>query len=181
MSYVHFHTRSHWRDKPLGSFQQKVISAINRGPKLAEEAKCSLPSLEKLFSKPENKKLLIHYFACHPEWRLYREPNKELYAVRYFRYPNGEIAPSLNQYYSHFLPWGKNGKKVGDPALEFQFRFDISFGGEAWNTIPTNPRNQTEHRKKQYMDDPFFQPWCLGNCFRPESISRTANDCGCTA
>ena len=159
LSYVHFHTRSHWREKPLGSFQQKVISAINKGPKLADDAKCSLPSLEKLLSKPENKKLLIHYFACHPEWRLYREPNKELYAVRYFRYPNGEIAPSLHQYYSHFLPWGENGKKVGAPALEFQFRFDISLGGEAWNAIPTNPRNQTEHRKNNIWTTRFF---CAG-------------------
>ena len=159
LSYVHFHPRSHWREKPLGSFQQKVISAINKGPKLADDAKCSLPSLEKLLSKPENKKLLIHYFACHPEWRLYREPNKELYAVRYFRYPNGEIAPSLHQYYSHFLPWGENGKKVGDPALEFQFRFDISLGGEARNAIPTNPRNQTEHRKNNIWTTRFF---CAG-------------------
>ena len=165
LSYVHFHTRSHWREKPLGSFQQKVISAINKGPKLADDAKCSLPSLEKLLSKPENKKLLIHYFACHPEWRLYREPNKELYAVRYFRYPNGEIAPSLHQYYSHFLPWGENGKKVGDPALEFQFRFDISFGGEAWNTIPTNPRNQTEHRKNNIWTTRFFSRGALVTVF----------------
>ena len=162
---MHFHTRSHWREKPQNSFQQKVISAINKGTKLAENARCSLPSLEKLLSTSENKQLLLQYLACHSGWRLYREQNQELYAVRYFRYPNGGIAPSLNQYYSHFLPWGENGKKVGDPALEFQFRFCIGFGGKAWNAIPTNPRNKTEHRKNNIWRSCFFSGNALVTVF----------------
>ena len=144
---IHFFTRSHWRDAPAGSFQQAVLSAIGKGPQLADDAKCRIPALEKLLAAPETREILLHYFACHPEWRLYRERRGGgLHAVRYFRYPEGEIAASLNQFYAHFLPSGPSGKKVGDPALEFQFRFDIGLDGVAWNSSPRFPRNATEHR-----------------------------------
>lgn len=143
---IHFFNRSHWRDAPAGSFQQTVLSAINRGRKLADDAECRLPALEKLLSAPETKELLLQYLACHPEWRLYREHDNMLHAVRYFRYPDGGIAPTLNQFYAHFLPTDPSGKKVGAPALEFQFRFDIALDGVAWNPSPQFPRNRTEHR-----------------------------------
>ena len=143
---IHFFTRTHWRDAPAGSFQKIVLSAINRGRKLADDAECRLPALEKLLSSPETKELLLRYLACHPEWRLYRERDNTLHAVRYFRYPDSGLAPSLNQFYAHFLPRDRHGKKVGDPALEFQFRFDIALGGVAWNSSPQFARNRTEHR-----------------------------------
>ena len=141
---IHFFNRSHWRDAPAGSFQTFVVSAINRGPKLPDDAECHLPALGKLLATPEKKAVLLQYLACHSEWRLYRERDNKLHAVRYFRYPDGEIAPSLNQFYAHFLPTDPSGKKVGDPALEFQFRFDIGLDGRAWNASIMHPRNKTE-------------------------------------
>ena len=146
LSSVHFFSRSHWRDAPEKSFQQEVVSAIGKGPKLADDAACRLPALEKLLARPETEAVFLQYLACSPEWRLYRDPRSGLHAVRYFRYPDGTIAASLNQFYAHFLPTGPNGKKVGDPALEFQFRFEIGLDGKAWNSSPLCPRDKTEHR-----------------------------------
>jgi len=143
---IHFFNRSHWRDAPAGSFQQTVLSAINRGRKLPNNAECRIPTLEKLLATPEKKAVLLQYLACHPEWRLYLEHDNKLHATRYFRYPDGEIAPTLNQFYSHFLPTDPSGKKIGDPALEFQFRFDIALDGVAWDPSPQFARNRTEHR-----------------------------------
>ena len=143
---VHFFTRSHWRGAPEKSFQQEVVSAIGKGPKLADDADCRLPALEKLLARPETKAIFLHYLACHSEWRLYRRIRDGLHAVRYFRYPDGTIAAYLNQFYAHFLPTGQNGKKVGDPALEFQFRFEIGLDGKAWNSSSLFPRDKTEHR-----------------------------------
>ena len=143
---VHFFNRTHWRDAPEKSFQQQVVSAIGKGPALADDAVCQLPALEELLTGAETREIFLQYLACHSEWRLYREPRSGLHAVRYFRYPDGTIAPSLHQYYSHFLPTGENGKDVGDPALKFQFRFEIGLDGTAWNSSPLFPRNKTEHR-----------------------------------
>lgn len=143
---VHFFNRSHWRDAPEKSFQQEVVSAINQGPKLADDAVCRIPALEKLLARPETEAVFLQYLACNSEWRLYRETRNGLHAVRYFRYPDGTIAASLNQFYAHFLPTGTNGKKAGDPALEFQFRFEIGLDGKAWNSSPLFPRDKTEHR-----------------------------------
>ncbi|MBQ7693882.1 MAG: hypothetical protein IJT50_02045 [Lentisphaeria bacterium] len=143
---VHFVNRSHWRDAPEKSFQQEVVSAIGKGPKLADDADCRLPALEKLLARPETKAIFLQYLACHSEWRLYRRIRDGLHAVRYFRYPDGTIAAYLNQFYAHFLPTGQNGKKVGDPALEFQFRFEIGLDGKAWNSSSLFPRDKTEHR-----------------------------------
>ena len=143
---IHFLKGSHWRDAPAGSFQTVVVSAINRGPKLPDDAECRLPALEKLLATPEKKALLLQYLACHPEWRLYRALGKTLHATRYFRYPGGEIAPTQDQFYYHYLPTDPSGKKVGDPALEFQFRFDIALDGVAWDPSPQFARNRTEHR-----------------------------------
>ena len=146
LSGVHFFNRSHWRDAPKNSFQQEVVSAIGKGPKLADDADCRIPALEKLLARPETKAIFLQYLACNPEWRLYRERRSGLHAVRYFRYPDGSIAASLNQFYSHFLPTGENGEKVGDPASEYQFRFEIGLDGKAWNSSPLFPRDKTEHR-----------------------------------
>lgn len=146
LSSVHFFNRSHWRDAPEKSFQQEVVSAIGKGPKLSDDAICRIPALEKLLAKPETEVVFLQYLACNPEWRLYRDPRSGLHAVRYFRYPDGTIAASLNQFYAHFLPTGQNGKKTGDPALEFQFRFEIGLDGKAWNSSPLFPRDKTEHR-----------------------------------
>ncbi|MBE6371315.1 MAG: hypothetical protein E7055_04510 [Lentisphaerae bacterium] len=146
LSSVHFFNRSHWRDAPEKSFQQEVVSAIGKGPKLADDADCRIPALEKLLARPETEAVFLQYLACNSEWRLYRDPLSGLHAVRYFRYPDGTIAASLNQFYAHFLPTGPNGKKVGDPALEFQFRFEIGLDGRAWNSSPLFPRDKTEHR-----------------------------------
>ncbi|MBR4665329.1 MAG: hypothetical protein IKO93_15795 [Lentisphaeria bacterium] len=146
LSSVHFFNRSHWRDAPEKSFQQEVVSVIGKGPKLADDAVCRIPALEKLLARPETEAVFLQYLACHPEWRLYRERRGGLHAVRYFRYPDGTIAASLNQFYAHFLPTGQNGEKVGDPALEFQFRFEIGLDGKAWNSSPLFPRDKTEHR-----------------------------------
>ena len=146
LSNIHFFNHSHWRDAPEDSFQQVVLNAIDRGPRLADDATCSLPSLEKMLSLPESKAILLQYLACNPEWRLYRENDNTLHAVRYFRYPNGVIAPTLHQFYAHFLPTGEDGKKIGDAALEFQFRFEIALDGIAWNSNPAFPREKTEHR-----------------------------------
>ena len=146
LCFIHFFTRSHWRDAPANTFQQFVLSAIGRGPCLADDAECRLPALEKLLGDPETREILIRYLACHPEWRLYRERDHRLHAVRLFRYPDGTIAPTLNMYYSHFPPTDEHGKKVGDAALEFQFRFDIGLDGTAWNSDAVRPRNKTERR-----------------------------------
>ncbi|MBO4646666.1 MAG: hypothetical protein J5806_00745 [Lentisphaeria bacterium] len=155
LSSVHFFNRSHWRDAPEKSFQQEVVSAIGKGPKLADDAVCRIPALEKLLAKPETEAVFQQYLACNSEWRLYREPRSGLHAVRYFRYPDGTIAASLNQFYSHFLPTGENGEKVGDPALEFQFRFELCLNGKAWNSSPLYPRDKTEHRGNAW-DTRFF-------------------------
>lgn len=142
---IHFFNNSHWRDAPEKSFQQFVLNSINRGPKLAENAQCQLPALEKLLSSADTKRILLQYLACNPEWRLYRSDKNTLHAVRYFRYPDGTIAPTLHQYYSHFLPTGEEGKKIGDAELEFQFRFEIALDGTVWNSSVLYPRNKTEH------------------------------------
>ncbi|MBQ7178594.1 MAG: hypothetical protein IJS08_14360 [Victivallales bacterium] len=142
---THFFNRSHWRDAPENSFQQFVLNAINKGSRLADDAKCQLPSLEKLLASNKGKAILMQYLACNPEWRVYRGNTNALHAVRLFRYPDGAVAS--NQFYSHFLTTDENGKKVGDPELEFQFRFEISFDGNAWNSSAMFPRDKTEHRK----------------------------------
>ena len=147
LSNTHFFNHSHWRDAPENSFQQFVLTAIDKGAKLDDGAECRIPSLEKLLSTTENKACLLQYLACNSEWRLYRERGKTLHAVRFFRYPDGEIAPSLHQYYSHFLPTDAvKGGKVGDPALEFQFRFEIALDGAVWNSSVLSPRDKTTHR-----------------------------------
>lgn len=155
LCHVHFFTRSHWRDAPEKTFQKEVVSAIGKGPKLADDAVCRLPALEKLLARPESEAVFLQYLACHSEWRLYRERRGGLSAVRYFRYPDGTIAASLNQFYAHFLPTGPDGKKVGDPELEFQFRFEIGLDGKAWNSSPLFPRDKTEHRGNTW-DTRFF-------------------------
>ena len=165
LSSVHFFTRSHWRDAPKNSFQQEVVSAIGKGPKLADDADCRIPALEKLLARPETKAIFLQYLACNPEWRLYRERRSGLHAVRYFRYPDGSIAASLNQFYSHFLPTGENGEKVGDPASEYQFRFEIGLDGKAWNSSsPLFPRDKTEHHGNNWHTR-FFSGKALVNIF----------------
>ena len=161
---IHFFTRSHWRDAPENSFQQFVLSAIGRGPRLDDDAECRLPSLEKLLGRPETREILLHYLACHPEWRLYRERDRSLHAVRLFRYPDGTIAPTLNLYYSHFLPTDEHGRKVGDTALEFQFRMDIGLDGTAWNSAPGMPRDRTERRGDSW-NTRFFCGGALADIF----------------
>ena len=143
---IHFFNRSHWRDPPEGSFQQFVLNAIGKGPKLAEDEQCQLPSLAAMQSTPEAKAVLLQYLACNPEWHLYREAQNTLHAVRCFRYPDGTIASTLHQHYAHFLPTVEDGKKVGDLALEFQFRFEIALNGTVWNSSAMFPRDKTEHR-----------------------------------
>jgi len=144
---THFFNHTHWRDAPQDSFQQIVLKAINHGRTLDDDAKCQLPALEKLLATPENKALLLKYLACSSDWRLYTQRNNTLHAVRYFRYPDGSVAPSLNNFYSHYLPTdAQSRKKVGEAELEFQFRFEIDFEGVPWNSnYPPFPRSQTEH------------------------------------
>ena len=141
---LHHH---HWRDTDTESFQRYVLSAINHGPVLDDDAVCNIPSLAKLLSSPDTKEKLLQYFACNSEWRLYLELRGGVHAVRYFRYTNGNIAPTLNQFYACFLPTGIDGKKVGDPALEFQFRFDIALNGTTWN----RRKPVTEHRGNSWQ------------------------------
>lgn len=136
----------HWKDAPAGSFQQAVVSAIGKGPGLPDNARCEIPSLEKLLSEKDGRELLLQYLACHVQWRLYPERDGTLHAVRYFCDPEGVIVPHLHQYYSCFRATHTDGEKVGDPALEFQFRLDIGFGGKAWNSSPLYPRDKTEHK-----------------------------------
>ena len=164
LCHIHLSEGSHWRDAPENSFQQSVLSAIGRGPLLDDDAECRLPSLEKLLGRPETRQILLHYLACHPEWRLYREHGGSLHAVRLFRYPDGTIAPTLNLYYSCFLPTDEHGRKVGDAALEFQFRFEIGLDGRAWNSFPLYPRNKTEHRGNAW-DTRFFCGGALVNIY----------------
>lgn len=142
MANVHFFNHSHWRDAPAGSFQQAVLSAINAGPKLADDAPCQIPALARLLAAPETRAVLLRYLASNAEWRLYRERDGRLHAARYFRYPDGAIAPTLHQFYNHFLPQGANGGKVSDAAREFQFRFGIGLDGTTWN----GQRDRTERR-----------------------------------
>ena len=107
---IHFFNRSHWRDAPDNSFQQFVVSSIGKGPKLADDAECRIPALEKLLSSPGSKAVLLQYFACSPDWRLYRR-NGKLHAVRCFRRPDGSVAPSMNQYlkkYQHSYLYSQN-------------------------------------------------------------------------
>ena len=136
----------HWKDAPAGSFQQTVVSAIGKGPGLPDAVRCEIPSLAKLLAEEDDRELLLHYLACHVQWRLYPERDGSLHAVRYFCDPEGKIIPRLHQYYSCYLPTDADGKKVGDPALEFQFRLDIGFGGKAWNSNSLFPRDKTEHK-----------------------------------
>ena len=147
---THFFNGTHWRDAPENSFQQFVLNAINKGPKLADDAKCQLPSLEKLLASTEGKAVLMQYLACNPEWRVYRLNNNALHAVRLFRYPDGVVASSTHSYFWHFLQRYENGRKVGDPELEFQFRFEISFDGKAWNSSAMFPRDKTEHSENTW-------------------------------
>lgn len=141
--YRHPGERPHWKDAPANSFQQIVVSAINRGKKLADNAKCDIPSLRKLLATEGNKALLLQYLACNAQWRLYPENDGSLHAVRYFCDPEGQIVPSLHQYYSYFLSRGADGKPEENSALMFQFRFDIGFGGKAWNRSIMYPREKT--------------------------------------
>lgn len=145
MSFV-YPGKRHWKDAPANSFQQKVVSAINKGPKLADDAQCAIPSLAKILASKEKSEILLQYLACHPQWRLYTERNTFVHAVRYFCDAEGNIVPTLHQYYSCFLTTDAAGKKTGDPALAFQFRFDIGFGGQAWNRSLMHPRRKTDRR-----------------------------------
>ena len=129
-----------WKDAPADSFQRRVLSAINNGPKLADDAVCDIPSLTGLLASADHKSLLLQYLACHPQWRLYEEKDGSLHAVRYFCNPEGEIVPTLHPvYYSR-----GNGRPGSKSELNFQFRFDIGFGGKPWNGSIMYPREKTE-------------------------------------
>lgn len=145
-----FTENAHWRNAPKDSFQQRVVSAINNGPKLDDDAVCRISSLEKLLATPETKELLLRYLACHAEWRLYPERDGSLHAARLFRYPEGTIAP--HQYYSHFLPWGEDKKLVGDPARHFQFHFHIAFGSKTWDGKSFHPQTKTERKDNTWYN-----------------------------
>lgn len=118
-----------WDAAPENSFQRRVIAAIGHGPALADDAQCQLPALEKLLSAPATKEALWRYLAAHPEWRLYRESDGRLHAMRYFRGPDGAIAPDLHQYYGGFLPDNASAGNTGAAPARFQFRFDVGLDG----------------------------------------------------
>ena len=139
-----FDDSRHWKNVPGKLFQHAVLSAINNGARLADDAKCDIPSLARLLATEKSKAVLLQYLACHQQWRLYPEIDGSLHAVRYFCDSDGEIVPRLHQYYSWSMPTDGNGKPRGDSSLRFQFRFDIGFGGKAWNRSAMYPRDKTE-------------------------------------
>ena len=154
-----FHNK-HWKDAPANSFQQRVLSAIDRGAKLPDDAKCSIPSLTRMLANDKSRAVLMQYLACHPRWRLYPELDNSLHAVRYFCTPEGKIRPTLHQYYAVH-----NTDTENKTPLEFQFRFDIDFSGKAWNSAPIFPRNKTERHSDTYWETRFFCGKALVNIF----------------
>ena len=170
----------HWKDAPAGSLQQTVVSAIGKGPGLPDDVRCEIPSLAKLLAEEDDRELLLHYLACHVQWRLYPERDGSLHAVRYFCDPEGGIIPRLHQYYSCYLPTDADGKKVGDPALEFQFRLDIGFGGKAWNSNSLFPRDKTEHKGNtwhtRFLCGPALVNIADGSQFPGRQMTRAALD-----
>ncbi len=120
-------------------FQEQVIEVINSGTKLAPDAVCRIPALEKLMSTPEGREKLKNYLDVSPDWHTTQSVGRGFFATRNSRYRNGTIKAST--FHSRF-----SGKSAPN-GVHYQYMFFISLDGKSWSDFDrTKAGSKTDTR-----------------------------------